>query len=79
MTPVLDKPNSPDSEAYRSLRGKLDLMTKGKVKPVIAVSSTAPGEGKTYTSINIASSFALTRKNRAGGLRPPQFAHQPGF
>ena len=62
MTPVLDKPNSPDSEAYRSLRGKLDLMTKGKVKPVIAVSSTAPGEGKTYTSINIASSFALTRK-----------------
>ena len=62
MTPVLDKPNSPDSEAYRSLRGKLDLMTKGKVKPVIAVSSTAPGEGKTYTSINIASSYALTRK-----------------
>ena len=62
MTPVLDKPNSPDSEAYRSLRGKLDLMTKGKTKPVIAVSSTAPGEGKTYSAINIASSYALTRK-----------------
>lgn len=62
MTPVLDKPNSPDSEAYRSLRGKLDLMTKGKEKPVIAVSSTAPGEGKTYTAINIASSYALTKR-----------------
>jgi capsular exopolysaccharide synthesis family protein len=62
MTPVLDKPNSPDSEAYRSLRGKLDLMTKGKPKPVIAVSSTSPGEGKTYTAINIASSYALTKR-----------------
>jgi tyrosine-protein kinase Etk/Wzc len=61
-TPVLDKPNSPDSEAYRSMRGKLDLMTKGKSKPVIAVSSTSPGEGKTYTAINIASSYALTKK-----------------
>jgi len=61
-TPVLDKPNSPDSEAYRSMRGKLDLMTKGKVKPIIAVSSTSPGEGKTYTSVNIASSYALTKK-----------------
>jgi tyrosine-protein kinase Etk/Wzc len=62
ITPVLDKPNSPDSEAYRSMRGKLDLMTKGKPKPVIAVSSTSPGEGKTYTAINIASSYALTKK-----------------
>jgi tyrosine-protein kinase Etk/Wzc len=62
VTPVLDKPNSPDSEAYRSLRSKLDLMIKGKAKPVIAVSSTSPGEGKTYTSINIASSYALTKK-----------------
>jgi capsular exopolysaccharide synthesis family protein len=61
-TPVLDKPNSPDSEAYRSLRGKLDLMTKGKPKPVIAVSSTGPGEGKTYTAINIASSYALAKR-----------------
>jgi capsular exopolysaccharide synthesis family protein len=62
MTPVLDKPNSPESEAYRSLRSKLDLMVKGKHNPVIAVSSTAPGEGKTYTSVNIASSYALTKK-----------------
>jgi tyrosine-protein kinase Etk/Wzc len=62
ITPVLDKPNSPDSEAYRSMRGKLDLMTKGKPKPVIAVSSTSPGEGKTFTAINVASSYALTKK-----------------
>jgi tyrosine-protein kinase Etk/Wzc len=62
ITPVLEKPNSPDSEAYRSLRSKLDFMVKGKLKPVIAVSSTSPGEGKTYTAINIASSFALTKK-----------------
>lgn len=61
-TPVLDKPNSPVSEPYRGLRNKLNLMTKGKENPVIAVTSSAPNEGKTYTAINVASSFALIRK-----------------
>jgi tyrosine-protein kinase Etk/Wzc len=62
LTPVLDNPNTVASEPYRSLRHKLKLMVKGKEKPVIAVTSTAPGEGKTYTAINIASSFALAQK-----------------
>lgn len=61
-TPVLDLPNSPASEPYRGLRNKLNLMTKGKEKPVIAVTSTGPNEGKSYTAINLASSFALNRK-----------------
>jgi tyrosine-protein kinase Etk/Wzc len=62
LTPVLDNPNTVASEPYRSLRHKLKLMVKGKEKPVIAVTSTAPGEGKTYTAVNIASSFALAQK-----------------
>ena len=61
-TPVLDLPNSPASEPYRGLRNKLNLMTKGKEKPVVAVTSTGPNEGKSYTAINLASSFALNRK-----------------
>ena len=64
-TPVLDSPNSPVSEPYRGIRNKLNLMTKGKENPVVAVTSSAPNEGKTYTAINVASSFALIRKRTA--------------
>jgi len=62
---VLDKPNSPASEPYRAIRNKLNLMTKGKKHPVIAITSTFPKEGKSYNAINIASSFALMRKKTA--------------
>ena len=61
-TPVLDKPNSPVGNAYVSIRTKLNLLTKAKEHPVIAVTSALPNEGKTYNSVNIASSIALTRK-----------------
>lgn len=61
-TLMLDQPNSPATEPYRAIRNKLNLMTKGKAHPVIAVSSTFPKEGKSYNTINVASSFALSRK-----------------
>jgi len=61
-TPVLDRPASRDSEPFRGLRNKLNLMTRGKAKPIIAVTSTAPKEGKSYTAINLASSYALLNK-----------------
>lgn len=61
-TLVLDNPNSPASEPFRAIRNKLNLMTKGKAHPVIAVLSAYPMEGKSYNAINIASSFALMRK-----------------
>jgi len=61
-TLVLDKPNSPACEPYRAVRGRLNLITREKEKPVIAVTSTFPQEGKTYNAINIASSFALLKK-----------------
>ena len=61
-TAVLDSPSSKESEPFRGLRNKLNLMTRGKEKPVLAVTSTAPKEGKSYTSINLASSYALLNK-----------------
>lgn len=61
-TIMLDHPKSPIGESYRALRTKLMFLLKGVDKPVIAVTSTQPGEGKTFTSINIASSFALLGK-----------------
>ncbi len=62
MTPVLDKPNSPLGNSYVSIRTKINLLTKGKEHPIVAVTSSLPNEGKSYTAINIASSVALTRK-----------------
>jgi capsular exopolysaccharide synthesis family protein len=62
ITLVLDKPNSPASELYRAIRGKLSLITADRRTPVIAVTSTFPNEGKTYNAINIASSFALMKR-----------------
>jgi capsular exopolysaccharide synthesis family protein len=61
-TTVLDNPSGKDSEPFRGLRNKLNLMTRGKEKPVIAITSTAPKEGKSYTAINLAASFALLNK-----------------
>lgn len=59
---MLDRPNSPGSEPFRALRTKISLLTKEKKNPILAVTSTAPKEGKTYNAINIASSFALIKK-----------------
>jgi len=61
-TPVLDKPASRDSEPFGALRNKINFMTRGNDKPVIAVTSTAPKEGKSYTAINLASSYSLLNK-----------------
>jgi tyrosine-protein kinase Etk/Wzc len=61
-TLVLDNPSSPASDAFRALRSKLNLVTREIEHPVIAVLSASPKEGKTFTVINIASSFALIPK-----------------
>ena len=58
-TSVLDTPNSPVGEAYRALRQKLRYLTKGRDKTVVAITSTGPGEGKTFSALSTAASFAL--------------------
>ena len=62
-TLVLDKPNSPASEPFRAIRTKLNLITKGKRNPIIAITSTFPKEGKSYNAVNIASAIALANKS----------------
>ncbi len=61
-TPVMDKPNSHLGNSYVSIRTKLNLLAKAKEHPVISVTSSLPGEGKSFNAVNIASSIALTRK-----------------
>ncbi len=56
---VLTDPASRIAEAFRSLRTRLDFYTKDIECPLVVVSSSIPGEGKTYVSINLASVYSL--------------------
>jgi len=47
---------------FRLIRTNLQFMLAGKKSPVILVTSSIGGEGKSFTSINIAMSFALLKK-----------------
>lgn len=61
-TVVFENPNSAISESYRLLRVRMQFLTKEASSPVILVTSSMPGEGKTFTSINIASAYSLLGK-----------------
>ncbi|MCK4826530.1 polysaccharide biosynthesis tyrosine autokinase, partial [bacterium] len=61
-TIVLTDPNSSMAEAFRSLRTRMEFFTKEVECPVILVSSSIPGEGKTFASINLASAYSLMGK-----------------
>ncbi|MCQ2235832.1 MAG: polysaccharide biosynthesis tyrosine autokinase [Bacteroidales bacterium] len=59
---VESHPGSIVSEAYRHLRAKLHLVTLGKETVVIGVSSSMPGDGKSFTARNVASVYAIQGK-----------------
>ena len=55
---MIESPNSTCSEAFRSLRVNIESMTRKKSHKVVLFTSSVPSEGKTFTSINYASSLA---------------------
>ena len=61
---ILENPRSSVSEAFRTLRSKIKFYINNKKKEgnVIMVTSSIPGEGKTFTSINIASALSLNNE-----------------
>ncbi len=59
---MADDKNSPITEMFRSIRTHLQFTLEGTTSPVILVTSTISGEGKTFTAINMALSFALMKK-----------------
>jgi capsular exopolysaccharide synthesis family protein len=61
-TVVLTESSSRISEAFRSLRTRMEFIIKDIKAPLIVISSSIPGEGKTFTSINLASSYSLIGK-----------------
>ena len=55
-------PKSPISEVFRTLRTNIQFMnTKGKLRSIL-VTSTLPGEGKSWTASNLAVTFAQAGK-----------------
>jgi tyrosine-protein kinase Etk/Wzc len=61
-TVVLDEPQSYVAEAFRSMRSRMQFFTKETKTPVILITSSMPGEGKTFTAINLASVYSLMGK-----------------
>lgn len=59
---VKEKPRSGVAESFRALRSNLNFFTGNKTKQVFMVSSSISGEGKTFTTINLATVFALSGK-----------------
>jgi tyrosine-protein kinase Etk/Wzc len=56
---VLSYPRTPLAESFHLLRSNLVFYLHGQNKKVILVTSSMPGEGKSFAAINLASSFAL--------------------
>ncbi len=60
---VFNKPKSQIAESFRALRSNIQFLFKsGNKSKTIVVTSSVSGEGKTLTSINMASVFAMSDK-----------------
>jgi len=74
---VLKYPKSAVAESFRSLRSAITYLASGKETKKILVTSSVSGEGKTFTSLNLASAMALASKKTVvvgGDLRRPKLA-----
>jgi len=62
---VLDDPNSPAAEAFRSIRANLEYSTpdsNGNKAKTVLVTSSIPHEGKTVVSANLAAIIGMSEK-----------------
>jgi capsular exopolysaccharide synthesis family protein len=79
---IIDTDSSTHSELLRLLRNKVQMLVRNTGEKTILVSSTQPGEGKTFVSINLAVSFSLTGKKvllMGLDLRKPMLAKHFGI
>ncbi len=75
---VSTKPKSGVAESFRALRSNLNYFTSNETKKVFMVSSSISGEGKTFTTINLATVFALSGKKTlivGADMRRPKIFH----
>lgn len=59
---TVERPQSPESEAYRTLRAALEFATVDAEARILQVTSANPGEGKTTTAVNLAVTMARNGK-----------------
>ncbi|WP_448789193.1 GumC family protein [Bacteroides graminisolvens] len=79
---VRENENNMMAETFRSLRTNLQFMLSSEDHKVILFISTSPGEGKTFTSVNLAVSLALLGKKvvlLGLDIRKPRLAEHFGF
>jgi capsular exopolysaccharide synthesis family protein len=70
------------AEMFRSLRNNLNFIFKHNTNRIILVTSTTSGEGKTFISVNLAASFALSGKKVllvGGDIRNPRLKNYVGL
>lgn len=59
---VNKKPKSGVAESFRALRSNLNFFTEGKDKKTFLITSSISGEGKTFSTINLATVLAFSGK-----------------
>jgi len=59
---VYDNPRSGIAESYRGIRTNLQFMLTDGNRKVVAIHSTSPGEGKSFTSVNLSTILAMNNK-----------------
>jgi capsular exopolysaccharide synthesis family protein len=59
---ITEYPKSPLADSFRAIRTNVNFFAQGRDKMVILITSTMSGEGKSFSSINIASVYALLGK-----------------
>ena len=59
---IFEDPKSALAESFRSVRTNIQYLTKGAEKTSIVVTSSMQGDGKSFTSQNLASIFSLSGK-----------------
>ncbi len=74
--------STPIAELFRLLRNNISFTRSGIDSKVILITSSVSGEGKTFTSTNLAMTYALMGKKVVVvgfDLRRPMLAHSFGF
>jgi tyrosine-protein kinase Etk/Wzc len=77
-----DQPNTLLSESFRSIRASMGYYANQKPNKTILVTSSFPGEGKSFCAINLAHSFAQLGKKTIlveFDMRRPSLAKQSGL
>ena len=59
---IYENPKSNIAESFRVIRTNLQYMLTGSLGKIISIHSTNPGEGKSFTSINLATILAMNNK-----------------